>query len=67
MTWVSCDTVATSVRPGVPGARRPRKAPAVTRHGSGLVAGSVFDRAAWTQVVEGLREWLPEFVKTLER
>ena len=42
--------------PGVPGARRPRKAPAVTRHGSGLVAGSVFDRAAWTQVVEGLRE-----------
>jgi flagellar protein FliO/FliZ len=42
--------------PGVPGARRPRKAPSVTRHGSGLVAGSVFDRAAWTQVVEGLRE-----------
>ncbi|SDN59374.1 flagellar protein FliO/FliZ [Klenkia soli] len=46
--------------PGVPGARRPRKAPPATRHGGGtgggLVAGSVFDRAAWTQVVEGLRE-----------
>ena len=42
--------------PGVPGPRRPRTAPVVTRHGSGLVAGSVFDRAAWTQLVEGLRE-----------
>lgn len=43
--------------PGVPGPLRPRKAPVTAgRHGGGLVAGSVFDRAAWTQVVEGLRE-----------
>ncbi|MCO7221732.1 flagellar biosynthetic protein FliO [Klenkia sp. PcliD-1-E] len=42
--------------PGVPGARRPRRPAPVARHGGGLVAGSVFDRAAWTQVVEGLRE-----------
>ena len=43
--------------PGVPGARRPHRAPVPARHGGGgLVAGSVFDRAAWTQVVEGLRE-----------
>ncbi len=44
------------VRPRVPAARRPRPAAAGARPGSGLVAGSVFDRAAWTQVVEGLRE-----------
>ena len=42
--------------PGVPAARRPRPVPTGTRPGSGLVTGSVFDRAAWTQVVEGLRE-----------
>ncbi|SDF49866.1 FliO/MopB family protein [Klenkia brasiliensis] len=40
--------------PGVPGARRARRP--VPAAGNGLVAGSVFDRAAWTQVVEGLRE-----------
>ncbi|SCX38424.1 flagellar protein FliO/FliZ [Klenkia marina] len=43
--------------PGRPGARRPVPA---ARHGhgptAGLTAGSVFDRAAWTQLVEGLRE-----------
>lgn len=44
--------------PGVPGARRPRRPVPAARPGGagGLVAGSVFDRAAWTQVVEGLRE-----------
>ncbi|MEI4270721.1 flagellar biosynthetic protein FliO [Klenkia sp. LSe6-5] len=49
--------------PGVPGARRTHR-PAVRGHGThggrpvagGLAAGSVFDRAAWTQLVEGLRE-----------
>ena len=47
--------------PPVPGARRTRHAPAAGRHGgvaqgTGLLAGSVFDRAAWTSVVEGLRD-----------
>lgn len=44
--------------PGVPGVRRARRPVPVARQaaGTGLVAGSVFDRAAWTQVVEGLRE-----------
>ena len=44
--------------PGRSGARRPLP---VGRHGGtgvagGLAAGSVFDRAAWTQLVEGLRD-----------
>ncbi len=47
--------------PPVPGARRSRRVPAAVRHGStssptGLLAGSVFDRAGWTSMVEGLRE-----------
>ncbi len=49
--------------PPVPGARRPRRpAPTAGRHGgaagagTGLLAGSVFDRTAWTSAVEGLRE-----------
>lgn len=41
--------------------RRTKHAPAAGRHGgvaqgTGLLAGSVFDRAAWTSVVEGLRD-----------
>ncbi|KQS68399.1 flagellar biosynthetic protein FliO [Modestobacter sp. Leaf380] len=59
------DPSATRSLPPVPGVRRPSgAAPAVGRHGgttgatggTGLLAGSVFDRGAWTSVVEGLRE-----------
>lgn len=54
--------------PGVPGSHRPVRPAVAARSGghggrpvgrpvgTGLAAGSVFDRAAWTQLVEGLRE-----------
>ena len=50
--------------PALPGSHRPHRPAPVARRaghggrpvGTGLAAGSVFDRAAWTQLVEGLRE-----------
>jgi flagellar protein FliO/FliZ len=53
--------------PGVPGAQRPHRPvrPAAVAGrgghggrpvGTGIAAGSVFDRTAWTQLVDGLRE-----------